>query len=116
MHHDALPHGVAASAFTCQANLRRMPLFKWATEEEKAAFNPAQAIDGTEQVIDWDYRSVLTNLVVGQTVTFAVELTDGYPGENGPHLARTAPDTFCPGGDVPFCILGGRIGGVSPFH
>jgi hypothetical protein len=59
------------------------------TEEEKVLFEPVKPIDGTEQVIDWDYRTVLTNLVVGQTVTFAIELSDAYPGENGPHRART---------------------------
>jgi len=73
-------HGVAES-FVCYRVDK--------TEEEKVKFTPAQPIDGTEQVIDWDYRSVLTNLVIGQVVTFAVELTDAYPGEKGPHLART---------------------------
>lgn len=59
------------------------------TEEKKISFKPVKAIDGSEQVIDWDYRAVLTNLVVGQTVSFAVELADAYPGENGPHRARS---------------------------
>ncbi|HAS52064.1 MAG TPA: hypothetical protein DCS21_10125, partial [Gammaproteobacteria bacterium] len=59
------------------------------TEEEKILFNPAKPIDGVEQVIDWDYRAVLTNLVVGQAVSLAVELADAYPGENGPHRARS---------------------------
>jgi hypothetical protein len=59
------------------------------TEEEKVRFTPAKPIDGTEQTIDWDYRTVLTNLTVGQTVTFAVELADSYPGEKGPHRARS---------------------------
>jgi hypothetical protein len=59
------------------------------TEEEKVLFEPVKPIDGTEQVIPWDYRTVLTDLVVGQTVTFAVELTDAYPGEEGAHRVRT---------------------------
>ena len=59
------------------------------TEEEKVRFTPAKPIDGTEQTIDWDYRTVLTNLTVGQTVTFAVELADRYPGEDGPHRVRS---------------------------
>jgi hypothetical protein len=58
-------------------------------EENRLPFTPAKPIDGTEQVIDWDYRTVLTNLKVGQTVTFAVELADSYPGENGPHRVRS---------------------------
>ncbi|MBT7065182.1 MAG: hypothetical protein HN919_02690, partial [Verrucomicrobia bacterium] len=59
------------------------------TEEEQVLFKPVKPIDGTEQVILWDYRTVLTNLVVGQTVTFAVELADAYPGEDGAHRVRS---------------------------
>jgi len=59
------------------------------TDEEKVRFTPAKPIDGTEQVIDWDYRSVLPNIMVGQTVTFVVELADRYPGEEGPHRVRS---------------------------
>ncbi|MBT7069189.1 MAG: hypothetical protein HN919_23035, partial [Verrucomicrobia bacterium] len=58
-------------------------------KEKKIDFTPAKPIDGTEQIIDWDYRTVLTKLRVGQTVTFAVELADRYPGENGPHRVRS---------------------------
>ncbi len=73
-------HGVAESVVAYRVDK---------TEEEKISFTPARTIDGAEQVIDWDYRVVLTNLVVGQTVSFAVELADAYPGENGPHRARS---------------------------
>jgi len=59
------------------------------TEETRVAFEPATPIDGTEQGIDWDYREVLPDLEVGQTVTFAVELADRYPGPEGPHRVRS---------------------------
>jgi len=59
------------------------------TEEVKKPFPTPVLRDGGEQPIDWDYRSVLTDLTVGDTVSFAVELTDAYPGPNGPHRARS---------------------------
>lgn len=59
------------------------------TEESRVAFEPSAPIDGTEQVIDWDYRTALPDLAVGQTVSFAVELADRYPGADGPHRARS---------------------------
>ncbi len=73
-------HGIAESVVCYRIDKR---------EENRLPFTPAKPIDGTEQVIDWDYRSVLTNLKVGQTVTFVVELADSYPGENGPHRVRS---------------------------
>lgn len=59
------------------------------TEEKRVAFTPANPIDGTEQVIAWDYRSALTNLAVGQSITFAVELADRCPPPGGPHRVRS---------------------------
>jgi len=73
-------HGVAESLVCYRIDKR---------EENRLPFTPAKPIDGTEQVIDWDYRSVLTNLVIGQTVAFVVELADSYPGEKGPHRVRS---------------------------
>ena len=42
---------------------------------------------GGEQALDWDYREVLPDLVVGDTVSFVVEVADKYP--EGPHQARS---------------------------
>lgn len=59
------------------------------TGEVKIPF-PVPAIhDGSEQKIDWDYRTVLPELAVGDSVSFAVELADRYPGPNGAHRARS---------------------------
>ena len=73
-------HGVAESVICYRIDKRK---------ENRFRFTPAKPIDGTEQVIDWDYRSVLPNLRVGQTVTFVVELADRYPGQEGPHRVRS---------------------------
>ncbi|MDA0839843.1 MAG: hypothetical protein O2857_18920 [Planctomycetota bacterium] len=59
------------------------------TGEERVPL-PAPALsDGSEQRIDWDYREALPDLAVGDTVSFAVELADRYPGPKGPHRARS---------------------------
>lgn len=42
-----------------------------------------------EQALDWDYRKDLTDLVVGDSLSFFVEVADKYPGEGGPHIVRT---------------------------
>jgi hypothetical protein len=59
------------------------------TEETKVPIAPPATADGSEQVIDWDYRQALPDLAVGQTVSFAVEVADRFPGANGPHRARS---------------------------
>jgi len=51
-------HGVAESVICYRIDKR---------EENRLRFTPVKPIDGTEQAIDWDYRSVLPNLTVGQT-------------------------------------------------
>jgi len=42
-----------------------------------------------EQVIDWDYRTAMPDLAIGDTVSFRVEVSDRYPGTDGPHVARS---------------------------
>jgi len=41
----------------------------------------------TARNIDWDYRDAVTDLSVGDSVTFTLEVSDRYP--NGPHRARS---------------------------
>jgi hypothetical protein len=57
--------------------------------EEKVALPEPKLSDGSEQQIDWNYREALPDLAVGDTVTFAVELADRYPGADGPHRVRS---------------------------
>jgi len=75
-------HGVAESVVCYRIDKRG---------ENRFRFTPTKPIDGTEQVIDWDYRTVpvLRKLAVGQTVTFVVELADSYPGDEGSHRVRS---------------------------
>lgn len=58
-------------------------------EEQKIPFNVNNNSDGAAQDIQWDYRSALPDLAIGDTVSVVVELTDLYPGADGPHLARS---------------------------
>jgi hypothetical protein len=55
----------------------------------KVALPAPKLSDGSEQRIDWNYRDDLPDLAVGDTVTFAMELADRYPGEKGPHRVRS---------------------------
>ncbi|MFT5473394.1 MAG: hypothetical protein ACI856_001726 [Kiritimatiellia bacterium] len=58
--------------------------------EEKGVTIAAPEPDQLGEVpVDWDYATALTNLVVGDTVTFVVEMADRYPGEEGPHRVRS---------------------------
>ncbi|MEM6507180.1 MAG: hypothetical protein AAF711_17210, partial [Planctomycetota bacterium] len=42
-----------------------------------------------EQTVDWDYRDAIPNIKVGDTVAFAIQVADRYPGEEGPHVVRS---------------------------
>ena len=57
--------------------------------EEKVALPVPKLSDGSEQQIDWKYREALPDLAVGDTVSFAIELADRYPGADGPHRVRS---------------------------
>jgi len=74
-------HGIGESVVAYRVNK---------TEEVKVRFSAPAPSGGGEQGIDWDYRTVLGNLAVGDTVSFVVELTDRYPGPDGPHRVRSA--------------------------
>ena len=73
-------HGIGESAIAFRIDK---------TEETKVPFTSPVPVDGSEQVIDWDYRQALPDLAIGQTVSFAVEVADRFPGANGPHRARS---------------------------
>ncbi|MEJ6701478.1 MAG: hypothetical protein QNL01_10980 [Akkermansiaceae bacterium] len=57
--------------------------------EVKVALPAPKLSDGSVQRIDWNYREALPDLEVGETVSFAIELADRYPGANGPHRVRS---------------------------
>ncbi len=73
-------HGIGATRIIYRVNRR----------PEKAVDLPTPVPGGEgEQQLDWDYRKELTDLAVGDTVAFVVEVADKYPGDGGPHQART---------------------------
>lgn len=49
---------------------------------------PARSGQG-DQPIDWDYRRALTDLKIGDTVSFTIVVRDHYPPPQGPHVARS---------------------------
>jgi hypothetical protein len=59
------------------------------TEEVDVPVTLSKPVDGSEQLIDWDYRMVLTNLVVGDSLRLGISLYDAYPGEQGGHCTRS---------------------------
>lgn len=73
-------HGIGEAAIAYRLNK---------AGEVKVALPAPELSDRSEQGIDWNYREALPDLAVGDTVTFALELADRYPGAEGPHRARS---------------------------
>lgn len=73
-------HGIGTTTIICRVNRR--------PEKSIVLEKPLVSGEG-EQTLDWDYRKELPDLQIGDTVSFVVEVADKYPGETGPHRART---------------------------
>lgn len=73
-------HGIGETIFAYRVNK---------TSEVKIPVSQMTPNDGSEQQIDWNYRKALPDLAVGDTLSLAIELTDRYPGADGPHRARS---------------------------
>ncbi len=73
-------HGIGTTSITYRVNRR--------PEKSIVLGKPLASGEG-EQALDWDYRKELPDLQIGDTVSFVVEVADKYPGETGPHRART---------------------------
>ena len=73
-------HGIADAEMTYRVNLR---------PPETVALGGDMKHAGGEQAIDWDYRSAVTNLQIGDTVAFSIRVRDRYIGEGGAHSARS---------------------------
>ncbi len=71
-------HGIGAATITYRVNLR---------QEKSVSLETPLKNGGGEQAIDWDYREVLPDLKIGDTVSFLVEVRDKYP--DGPHVVRS---------------------------
>jgi len=73
-------HGISATAVAYRVNQR---------EEQVVDLSTPVGNGQGDQPIDWDYRSALPDLKVGDTVSFAVEVSDRYPGPQGAHVVRS---------------------------
>ncbi|MFN3165484.1 MAG: DUF4175 family protein [Phycisphaeraceae bacterium] len=73
-------HGIAAAVVAYRVNQRA---------EQQASLDDAAGQTRGGRAIDWDYREAIADLGVGDTVSFAVEVRDRYPGPAGPHVVRT---------------------------
>ncbi len=71
-------HGIGSAAITYRVNLR---------DEQSDLLETPLRNGGGEQAIDWDYREVLPDLKIGDTLSFLIEVKDKYP--DGPHLVRS---------------------------
>ena len=73
-------HGIGSSEVVYWVNQRN---------EESVEFELPSSDGQGEQTIAWDYRNTLPDIKVGDVLSFALEVSDLYPGENGPHIVRS---------------------------
>lgn len=73
-------YGIGSTKVTYRVNQR--------TEQVIDLKVPVQSGQG-DQPIDWDYRTALPDLEVGDSVSFAFEVSDLYAGPQGPHIVRS---------------------------
>ena len=73
-------HDIANAKVVYRVNRRK--------EESIDCPSPIRSGEG-DQIVDWDYRTAMPDLQIGDTVSFVVEVSDRYPGPGGPHLARS---------------------------
>lgn len=73
-------HGLASTAIAYRVNQR--------DEVAVVLPEPIQAGQG-DQPIEWDYRAALPDLAIGDSVSFTLEVSDRYPGPQGPHTVRS---------------------------
>jgi len=73
-------HGIGSATISYRLNQH---------DEKVVKLNTPSKNSKGEQPIDWDYRKVLTDLKVGDTLSFSLRVSDLYPGENGPHTVRS---------------------------
>ncbi len=73
-------HGIGSTAVAYRVNQR---------DETAVELKLSPQGGQGEQPIDWDYRETLPDLKIGDTVSFTLEVSDRYPGQNGPHVVRS---------------------------
>ncbi|NNM28317.1 MAG: hypothetical protein HKO57_02255, partial [Akkermansiaceae bacterium] len=73
-------HGIGKMAVAYRVNQR---------DEAAIELDASPQSGQGDQPVDWDYRETLPDLKVGDTVSFTLEVSDRYPGQNGPHVVRS---------------------------
>ncbi len=73
-------HGIGSTVVAYRVNQR---------DEATVELNLSPESGQGDQPIDWDYRETLSDLKIGDTVSFTLEVSDHYPGQNGPHVVRS---------------------------
>ena len=73
-------HGIGASKIVYRVNQR---------DEALVDLDLPSGSAGGEQPLDWDYREAIADLKIGDTVSFALQVSDRYPGPEGAHVVRT---------------------------
>jgi hypothetical protein len=73
-------HGVGSTAVAYRVNQR---------DETAVELNLSPKSGQGAQPLDWDYRETLSDLKIGDTVSFTLQVSDRYPGQNGPHVVRS---------------------------
>ena len=73
-------HGLANAKIIYRVNRR---------EEESVDIRLENGTAEGEQAIDWDYRTAVSDVKVGDTISFGIVVSDRYPGPTGPHRVRS---------------------------
>ena len=73
-------HGIGSTAVAYRVNQR---------DEVVVELKLSPQSGQGDQPIDWDYRETLSDLKIGDTVFFTMEVSDRYPGQDGPHVVRS---------------------------
>ncbi len=73
-------HGIGSTSVAYRVNQR---------DEVDVEINLSPQSGQGEQPIYWDYREALPDLKTGDSVAFTLEVSDRYPGEDGPHVVRS---------------------------
>jgi hypothetical protein len=73
-------HGIGSTAVAYRVNQR---------DEKSVELNLSPQSGQGAQPLDWDYRETLSDLKIGDTVSFTLQVSDRYPGQSGPHVVRS---------------------------
>ncbi len=61
--------------------------------EKSVPFSPEISEGRSVSEIEWDYRTSVKDVEIGDTITFTIEVSDRYPPPAGPHTVRSESRT-----------------------